>query len=206
MSPSAEAMNANKDVHCGNAMAMHATATGKGKEIHEVVPALVGHNTNEVLYLIGVQEHVWVDAFDHRGGLVLLWHESVEVEVTGYSCNHIDSIVSLDVRSPRWRFTGYYRYPKRSRRRESWKMLRMLSGMSTMPWVCMGDYNDLLYQSEKRGNNLHPNLFLNGFFETISDCGLQDFPFSGNQFTWERSRGSPDMVEEKLDRILTTDS
>nr|GMD42795.1 Transposon TX1 uncharacterized [Ipomoea batatas] len=52
MSPSAEDMNANKDVHCGNAMAMHATATGKGKEIHEAVPALVGHNTNEVLYLI----------------------------------------------------------------------------------------------------------------------------------------------------------
>lgn len=30
--------------------------------------------------------------------------------------------------------------------------------------------------------------------------------FLGNQYTWERSRGTPEMVEEKLDRILTTDS
>nr|GMD45889.1 hypothetical protein Iba_chr10dCG14340 [Ipomoea batatas] len=49
MSRSVEAMNANKDVHSGNAMPMHATNTSKWKDIHEVVLALMGHNTNELL-------------------------------------------------------------------------------------------------------------------------------------------------------------
>ncbi|XP_019153743.1 PREDICTED: uncharacterized protein LOC109150307 [Ipomoea nil] len=77
----------------------------------------------------------------------------------GYSNNHIDINISLDVGSLAWRFTGYYGYPERQRKRE-----------------------------------------------TISDCGLQDFPFSGNQFTWERSHGSPNMVEEKLGGITAYDS
>nr|GME05062.1 uncharacterized protein LOC109162272 [Ipomoea batatas]GME15660.1 uncharacterized protein LOC109162272 [Ipomoea batatas] len=155
---------------------------------------------------VGFQNMFVVDACGHRGGLVLLWHEAVELEVTGFSSNHIDSIVILDIGSPKWRFTGYYGYPERSRRRESWQLLRTLASLSTMPWVVMGDYNDLMHQGDKRGRHPQPTWLLNGFTEAIADCGLQEFEFSGNQFTWERSRGTPDMVEEKLDRIFTTDS
>lgn len=40
----------------------------------------------------------------------------------------------------------------------------------------------------------------------MADCGLVDFPFTGHQFTWVRSRGTAAMVEEKLDRIFVTES
>ncbi|XP_019151965.1 PREDICTED: uncharacterized protein LOC109148684 [Ipomoea nil] len=68
----------------------------------------------------------------------------------------------------------------------------------------MGDYNDILEQSEKVGVNQHPNWLIAGFKEAVADSGLQDIPFSGHQFSWEKSRGTAHMVEEKLDRILAT--
>lgn len=36
----------------------------------------------------------------------------------------------------------------------------------------------------------------------VNDSGLQDFGFLGSEFTWERSRGSPSWIQERLDRGL----
>ena len=38
------------------------------------------------------------------------------------------------------------------------------------------------------------------------DCGLIDIPFAGYPFTWERGKGTPNWVEEKLDRCLASDA
>ena len=70
----------------------------------------------------------------------------------------------------------------------------------------MGDFNDLLHSSEKRGKNKHPKWKLHGFQKAISDAGLFDLGMSGYQFTWERSRGCEDWVEERLDRGLASSS
>ncbi|XP_031131932.1 uncharacterized protein LOC116033319 [Ipomoea triloba] len=113
-----------------------------------------------------------VDAQGHRGGLALLWMDTVTVDIVNFSLNHIDARVTLDVGGSQWRFTGFYGLPECQRCRESWDMLRNLSG----------------------------------FRNAVADSGLMDFPFSGNQFTWERSRGTPAMVEEKLDRVLVTET
>ncbi|XP_031117628.1 uncharacterized protein LOC116021122 [Ipomoea triloba] len=147
-----------------------------------------------------------VDAIGHRGGLALLWMNSVEVEVTAFSSNFIDVQLALDVGKPYWRFTGFYGLPERHRRRESWQLLRSLATHSNLPWVIMGDFNDLLNQADKRGRLPHPEWLITGFREAVNDCGLRELPFDGHQFTWEWSRGTANMVEEKLDRIFTIES
>ncbi|XP_019150943.1 PREDICTED: uncharacterized protein LOC109147742 [Ipomoea nil] len=145
-----------------------------------------------------------VDADGHSGGLAMLWTSMVQLQVTGYSSNHIDTTISLDVDAPMWHFTGYYGFSDTGRRREAWQMLRRLAGESLLPWVIMGDYNDLLHQSDKRGRAPHPPWQINGFRDAVADCGLLEMPFDGVQFTWTRSRGLLNMVEEKLDRIFVT--
>lgn len=42
------------------------------------------------------------------------------------------------------------------------------------------------------------------FSEAIMDCGLHDLGFSGDIFTWERSRGTDRWVQERLDRGMAT--
>ncbi|XP_031092171.1 uncharacterized protein LOC115996872 [Ipomoea triloba] len=160
----------------------------------------------EVKVQIGYENMFVVDVVGHKGGLALLWMSSIDLDITAYSNNHIDAVLAMDIGRPSFRFTGYYGFPERQRRRDSWNMLRTLAAQSTLPWVVMGDFNDLLHHSDKRGRVPHPEWLLAGFRETIADCSIHEFPFEGHQFTWERSRGTPNMVEEKLDRIFTTES
>ena len=78
----------------------------------------------------------------------------------------------------------------------------MLSTTSTLPWCCIGDFNDICSNEEKRGNTPHPAHLMRGFCEAISDSRLQDIPLQGYQFTWERGRGTEHWVEERLDRAV----
>lgn len=70
----------------------------------------------------------------------------------------------------------------------------------------MGDFNDLLNISDKRGAHDHPNWLFSGFRSAVMDSGLQDLPLQGYPFTWSRSRGKPTGVEERLDRCLVNTS
>lgn len=86
-----------------------------------------------------------VDNVGHRGGIAFLWRKELDLQVIGYSNNHIDTAISIDAGRPKWRFTGFYKYPERSRRRESWRFLKRLSSVNDMAWVIMGDFNDMMY-------------------------------------------------------------
>ncbi|CAH9106024.1 unnamed protein product, partial [Cuscuta epithymum] len=160
----------------------------------------------EVTRKVGLTSCFAVDNIGHRGGLGLLWGDGVIIQVREASSHFIDAVVQLEVGAPQWRFTGFYGCPERSRRRESWDLLKSLSTRSDLPWLVMGDFNDLMFADEKRGRIPHPPWLLRGFREAVWASGLSNFHFEGYQFTWERWRGTPNWVEEKLDRILTSES
>ncbi|XP_031097211.1 uncharacterized protein LOC116001448 [Ipomoea triloba] len=101
-----------------------------------------------------------------------------------------------------WRMTGFYGFLERGRRYASWELLRSLADKSPLPWVVMGDFNDLLFQHEKRGGNPHPHNLLRGFGEVVDECGLFQLPMQGYQFTWERGKGTQEWMEERLDKVL----
>lgn len=59
-----------------------------------------------------------------------------------------------------------------------------------------------MYASEKLGGCAPPQNLLDGFSNTVEQCGLQDLGFSGNMFTWERCRGTNQWIQERLGRGL----
>ena len=121
----------------------------------------------------------------------------------GFSKFFIDIEVSISGMS-KWRLTCFYGHPERNNRSASWTMLRGLAVKSSLPWCCLGDFNDLLSQSKKHGRIPHPLYLVNGFRPAINHCGLVDLGMKGHQFTWEKGRGSINFVEERLDRVLAT--
>lgn len=136
-----------------------------------------------------------VEADGISGGLALLWNGGLSVEVVGYSNHYIDAhITSDDDRLLKWRFTGFYGCPKCNRRRESWNLLRYLSSLNNLPWVFMGDFNDLLWEWEKWGRVPPPNWLFRGFGEAVLESGLTNFGFGGCQYTWERRRGAEGLL------------
>lgn len=135
--------------------------------------------------------------------MALLWKNDGGVQIID-SCNNFIDFEAVNDQIGKWRYTSIYGYPERSRRQEAWAMLRGLAARSSIPWCIIGDFNDLMAANEKRGRRNHPRSLLQGFSSTVYDCGLQDLGFQGEQFTWEKSRGTDNWVQERLDRGLAT--
>nr|GME05973.1 putative late blight resistance protein homolog R1A-4 [Ipomoea batatas] len=98
-----------------------------------------------------------------------------EVDVTGSASNFIDANVKTCSHSSTWRFTGFYGNPERQRRRITWSLLKQLSLASPLPWMLMGDFNDVRNPEEKIGGACQPRWLMEGFNEAIEFSGLRDY-------------------------------
>ena len=93
------------------------------------------------------------DCDGKSGGLAVMWKKGINIELHNYSRYHIDvEVVESD--GFRWRFTGVYGEPARDRKWKTWKLMRILRQQLNLPWLCTGDFNEILYSHEKRGG--HP--------------------------------------------------
>ncbi|KAL8093230.1 hypothetical protein AgCh_035211 [Apium graveolens] len=68
-----------------------------------------------------------------------------------------------------------------------------------------GDFNDLLYATDKEGVHPHSQSLMDGFRSAIEDCNLVEVDLMGGKYTWEKSKGKPNWVKERLDRAFATE-
>jgi len=71
-----------------------------------------------------------------------------------------------------------------------------------MDWLCLGDFNEILDNSEKEGGLPKSNAQLAPFHEVIEECLLGDLGYKGSQFTWCNNREGNEFIKERLDRAL----
>ena len=112
------------------------------------------------------------------GGLALFWKTDSNVDVQSFSDRHIDAIIDHGV-DDAWRFTGFYGDPDTASREDSWSLLRTLHNRSNLPWLCIGDFNEILLADEKQGWLDRPERQMQGFREALDYCRLRDLGFNG---------------------------
>uniref|UniRef100_A0A803PY28 Endonuclease/exonuclease/phosphatase domain-containing protein n=1 Tax=Cannabis sativa TaxID=3483 RepID=A0A803PY28_CANSA len=169
------------------------------------IPKNVDKAVERLKLRLGFEGCYSVDSIGRKGGLALLWRVSAEAHFLNYSQHHI----SIEVRIPgmvRWRLTGFYGEPNRSLRHQTWTLLRTMATESSLPWCCIGDFNNIMSNEDKKGGRPYPQSLITGFQETISACHLIDLEMKGYPYTWERSRGTSRSVEICLDRAMVTQS
>ena len=128
-----------------------------------------------------------VSCDSRRGGLALLWKaDDVTVDTETYLPNHIDVRVHTHA-SPLWRLTGIYGHLEEELKAKTWRLMRHLHARASLPWVCLGDFNEILSSKVKNGGNLIPMGAMIGFQQTLLHCGLVDFGFNGYRFSWRCS-------------------
>ncbi|CAH9089342.1 unnamed protein product [Cuscuta epithymum] len=160
----------------------------------------------EILRSKGFTNSEGTDSAGRSGGLIMAWNDEVEMEVKDNNPNFIDGRVVLRSSADSWRLTGFYGFPETVRRREAWRMMEGLAEGNDGPWMMIGDFNDIMFDSEKKGNIPQPLWRLRGFRGAVNSCGLRDFPFSGYQWTWDNGKDNNYRLEQKLDRILVNDA
>ncbi|XP_062021026.1 uncharacterized protein LOC133737505 [Rosa rugosa] len=135
------------------------------------------------------------------GGLGMFWTEDLNVQIRTVSSHHIDMEVSAGPGEPRWRLTGFYGYARTCERDLSWQLLRDLCDLDSLPWVIIGDFNEILNNGEKVSGPIRPERQMRGFREALGYGELVDLGFQGNQTTWWNSE-----TQLRLDRAVATTS
>jgi hypothetical protein len=129
-----------------------------------------------------------------------MWRRGITIQQIYAAPNYID--VSIHEGPNKiWRLTGIYGEPKWEDKYKTWDKIRELRSQCNLPWVLIGDFNEILYATEKEGGNPRPVHFMQAFREALSDCNLNDMDFSGDPFTWRRGQ-----IRERLDRAIADDN
>ena len=140
---------------------------------------------------------------NNGGGLALLWKTDFQVDVQSHSERHIDVIIDHGV-DDAWRFTGFYGDLDTASRENSWSLLHDLSSRFSLPWICLGDFNEILLAEEKQGWLDRPERQMQSFRDALDFCWLKDVGFSGFPFTWCNRRPRDHNVWVRLDRGVAT--
>ncbi|KAL5759510.1 hypothetical protein ACOSQ2_018348 [Xanthoceras sorbifolium] len=144
---------------------------------------------------------IHVDCRGKSGGLLLLWRREWDVSVLSFSQGHIDARITMDD-GVMWRFSGFYGNPNPRDRDSSWELLRRLRLVDQLPWVCGGDFNEILSLSEKQGGSEKSIGGVLNFRKAVEDCDLFDPGCSGPRLTWNNKREGVANIQERLDRFL----
>jgi hypothetical protein len=133
---------------------------------------------------------------NRSGGVILFWKKEIVIQQIFSAPKYIDVRV-IESQVKIWRLTGIYGEPRWEDKYKTWDKMRELSLNSNLPWVLIGDFNEIAFSHEKEGGNPRPPSFMQAFREVMTDCNLEDFGFSGEVFTWKRGT-----IRERLDRAL----
>ena len=74
------------------------------------------------------------------------------MQIKSFNKHHIDARIAME-NGKLIRCTGLYVHPDMRQRKHTWTLLRRLSGLSSTPWLCFGDFNEILHPYEKSEGN-----------------------------------------------------
>lgn len=86
-----------------------------------------------------------MDSRGRLGSLALLWRKEIDIELKSMSLHHVDVMVRSGIGNEEWRCTGFYGWLEVHNRHLSWKLLETLSTHFAVPWLCFGDFNEIIF-------------------------------------------------------------
>ncbi|KAL5550204.1 hypothetical protein UlMin_000380 [Ulmus minor] len=146
---------------------------------------------------LGFSNFYGVDKVGFSGGLVLFWKDHIVVKINSAARFYIDAFISSSDIIP-WRFSGIYGDPNPNQRKNTLELIQRLCLVDHGPWICCGDFNEILDVSEKFGGREKSQCGIDNFRCSINLCHLNNLGFEGDDcFTWSNGQ-----VFERLDRFF----
>ncbi|KAK4259188.1 hypothetical protein QN277_005544 [Acacia crassicarpa] len=150
----------------------------------------------------GFTEEWIVNPVGRSGGLALWWSDVVTVNILFSSSNIIHTSVMSEALSTPSYITFIYGPTDEAERLLCWEEVRRISNNIRTSWLCLGDFNDILFQHEKCGGRPRAWRKILNFKCFVADCELEDLGYNGPIFTWCNNRDYPETIHERIDRAL----
>ena len=143
------------------------------------------------------------ETIGYAGGLWLLWkREEVDIVVLSATEQEIHATVQVHNSNLTWLISPIYASPHLAERKILWSNLSKVAQLHKLPWLLLGDFNEVLCGEDKfGGRKVNLNRALE-FKDCLDDCNLLDLGFSGPKYTWSNLRQITDLVLERIDRCF----
>lgn len=160
-------------------------------------PRISGARADIVINKCGVDGIARVEASGFSGGIWCLWKNSriaISVISTSRYCIHLK--VNPSSANP-WFLSVIYASLQQGLHEHLWDQLIAFSSSIVGPWCVGGDFNIVLYESEKSGGAPinYPSCMV--FSTCLDQCNLLDLGYKGPQVTWAGGD-----LRERLDRVV----
>uniref|UniRef100_A0A803QC75 Reverse transcriptase domain-containing protein n=1 Tax=Cannabis sativa TaxID=3483 RepID=A0A803QC75_CANSA len=133
------------------------------------------------------------------GGIMLLWSDEIDVTLLNMGPTFFDCYMKFDG-SPSFHFTGFYGAPDLASKSASWTLFQRFGDVAPLlPWLAIGDFNEILSNNDKSGGSLRRESHMDAFRTSLDKCFLQEVPYNGDPFTWTKNRATPHGLKERLD-------
>lgn len=135
------------------------------------------------------------------GGLGLFRSDEVILHVSDFSPRFIDVEIGGGPGDPPQRLTGFYGHSRTQDRDQSWQLVCDIGDNDSLPWVMIGDFNEIMNTSEKVDGPQRSERQMRGFREALGYCNLIVIGFHGpNTTCWSST------TQLKLDKAVATPS
>ncbi|KAF7151544.1 hypothetical protein RHSIM_Rhsim02G0152800 [Rhododendron simsii] len=148
---------------------------------------------------LGFSFSFYVDPVGLSGGLALWWTSGLDIDVEGANKKFLHVVVNDKSTNECWASTFVYGCPSRLGRQQVWDCIKNIARSELLPWLCMGDFNQVLTVDDKIGGLEPSQNMLSSFHDMISSCGLVDLEFKGPRFTWRNNRSEDSFIMERID-------
>ena len=135
------------------------------------------------------------------GGLALGWTQDWEVSILLQNRHFIHSQIT-NIQGEVFTVTFLYGHPNIAHRQLIWNELQSFGRQITQRWVCIGDFNQVLQETDKFSFKQISSVGNFQLQQVLSDLCLIPIDSKGLPFTWMNKRQGDDFVMEKLDRAF----
>ncbi|KAH7867325.1 hypothetical protein Vadar_031984 [Vaccinium darrowii] len=160
-----------------------------------------GSRVETICQSLGFTNFYIVDSVGFAGGIWLLWNEdNIICDVLHSIEQEIHACIQVSPHTSPWLISAIYASPHFARRKFLWESLKIFSPHQSLPWLLLGDCNQVLTSEDKFGGNPVNSARANLFKDCLDTCGMLDLGFSGSRYTWSNLRTTRGLIQERLDR------
>jgi hypothetical protein len=158
--------------------------------------------SSDLVTRFNMADSIVVPSRRRSGGLWLMWTDDIQVAVYSTTFHLILATAVVTSSNQKFGLICIYGDPYHRQTSHFWnEVAGFVYDNSSLPMLCIGDMNELLYDMDKNSLNINRNRMY-AFRSFIKNCGFFDLGFSGPAYTWTNKRFSSKPTYERLDRCL----